>query len=87
MKMPAKSKRSPKWAYGANTIVSTVIFLAILVVIVLIAEQKPLRMDLTANASLSAFRGQTRNILNQIDKPIAVKALHFGQRSRRSKQG
>ena len=72
--MPEKKKRSPKWAYGANSIVSTIIFLAILVLIVLIAEQKPLRMDLTETRSFS-LSGQTRNILDQIDKPIAVKVF------------
>ncbi len=70
--MPAKSKRSSKWAYGANSIVSTIIFLAILVLIVLIAEQKPLRIDLTQTRSFS-ISGQTRNILKEIDKPIDVK--------------
>jgi ABC-type uncharacterized transport system involved in gliding motility auxiliary subunit len=74
MKMPAKSGRRPKWAYGANTIVSAVIFFAILVLIVLIAERKPLRMDLTETRSFS-LSGQTRNVLNQIDKPIAVKVF------------
>ncbi|MGA2402459.1 MAG: Gldg family protein [Syntrophobacteraceae bacterium] len=63
-----------KWAYGTNTIVSTVIFLAILVVIVLISELKPLRMDLTETGSFS-LSGQTRNILKEIDKPVAVKVF------------
>ena len=72
--MPAKNKLSPRWAYGANSIVSTIIFLAILVLIVLIAERKPLRMDLTETGSFS-LSGQTRNILNQIDKPIEVKVF------------
>ena len=63
-----------KWAYGTNAIISTVIFLGILVFLVLIAEQKPLRMDLTETRSFS-LSGQTRNILNEIDKPIAVKAF------------
>ena len=63
-----------KWAYGVNTIVSTIIFFAILVLLVLIAEQKPLRLDLTETRSFS-LSGQTRNILNEIDKPIAVKVF------------
>ncbi len=63
-----------KRAYGVNTIVSTIIFFAILVLIVLIAEQKPLRVDLTQTRSFS-LSGQTRNILNEIDKPIAVKVF------------
>ncbi len=63
-----------KRAYGVNTIVSTIIFFAIMVLIVLIAEQKPLRVDLTQTRSFS-LSGQTRNILNEIDKPIAVKVF------------
>ncbi|MGA7644578.1 MAG: Gldg family protein, partial [Syntrophobacteraceae bacterium] len=63
-----------KWAYGVNTIVSTIIFFAILVLLVLIAEQKPLRLDLTQTRSFS-LSGQTLNILNEIDKPIAVKVF------------
>jgi ABC-type uncharacterized transport system involved in gliding motility auxiliary subunit len=63
-----------KWVYGTNTIVSTVIFLAILVVLVLIAERKPLRLDLSQTRSFS-LSAQTRNILNEIDKPIAVKVF------------
>ncbi len=63
-----------KWAYGVNAIVSTIIFFAILVLLVLIAEQKPLRLDLTQTRSFS-LSGQTLNILNEIDKPIAVKVF------------
>ena len=63
-----------KWAYGTNTIVSTVIFLAILVLLVLIAERKPLRVDFTQTRSFS-LSAQTRNILNEIDKPVAVKVF------------
>jgi len=70
--MPAKGKRSSKWAYGANTIVSAVIFLAILVVIALIAEQKPLRLDVTQTGSFS-LSPQTLNLLKSIDKPVQVK--------------
>jgi ABC-type uncharacterized transport system involved in gliding motility auxiliary subunit len=61
-----------KRAYGINTLVSTIIFFAILVLLVLIAEQKPLRVDVTQSRSFS-LSGQTRNILTEIDKPIAVK--------------
>jgi len=63
-----------KWVYGTNTIISTIIFLGILVLLVVIAEQRPLRMDLTETRAFS-LSGQTRNILNQIDKPIAVKVF------------
>jgi len=63
-----------KWAYGTNTIVSTVIVFAILVLLVLIAERKPLRVDLSETRSFS-LSGQSRNILNEINKPIAVKVF------------
>ena len=52
-----------KWAYGTNTIISAVIVFAILVLLVLIAERKPLRVDLSETRSFS-LSGQTRNILN-----------------------
>jgi ABC-type uncharacterized transport system involved in gliding motility auxiliary subunit len=61
-------------AHGTNAIVSTIIFLAILVLIVLIAGQKPLRMDLTETGSFS-LSGQTRTILNQINKPVTIKVF------------
>jgi len=70
--MPAKSKRSPKWAYGANTMVSGVVFLAILIVIVLIAQEKPLRLDVTQTKSFS-LSPQTLSLLKSIDKPVQVK--------------
>jgi ABC-type uncharacterized transport system involved in gliding motility auxiliary subunit len=75
MRMPAKGKHSPKWAYGANTIVSGVIFLAILIVIVLIAERKPLRLDVTQSKSFS-LSAQTLNLLKAIDKPVQVKLFY-----------
>jgi ABC-type uncharacterized transport system involved in gliding motility auxiliary subunit len=70
--MPAKGKRSPKWAYGANTLISAVIFLAILVVLVLIAERKPFRVDVTQTGSFS-LSPQTLNLLKAMDKPVQVK--------------
>ncbi len=75
--MPSKSKQSPRWAYGANSIVSTVVFLAILILIVLIAEHKILRLDVTQTGSFS-LSAQTRNILKQIDKPVDVKLFYAG---------
>jgi len=63
-----------KWVYGTNTIVSSVIFLGILVLLVLIAEQKSFRVDLSETRSFS-LSGETRNVIKQIDKPIAVKVF------------
>ncbi len=75
--MPSKSKQSPRWAYGANSIVSTVVFLAILILIVLIGERKSLRLDVTQTGSFS-LSAQTRNILKQIDQPVDVKLFYAG---------
>ncbi|MDR3554608.1 MAG: Gldg family protein [Syntrophobacteraceae bacterium] len=72
--MPAKSGRKLKWAYGTNTVVSTVIFFMILVFIVLIAQQKPLRVDLTGTRAFTLSQ-QTRKILKSLKAPIAIKVF------------
>ena len=72
--MPSTNKRNRKLVYGSNTIISSVIFLAILGFVALIAERHPFRVDLTESGSFS-LSGQTRNILNQVDKPIEVKVF------------
>ncbi len=63
-----------RWVYGTNTIVSSIIFLGILVLLVLIADQKPFREDFTETRSFS-LTSETRNVVNQIDKPIAIKVF------------
>lgn len=63
------------WTYGSNTIISIVLFLAILVVIVLIAERHPWRVDLTKNKSFTLSE-QTLNILGSIKEPIEVSAFY-----------
>ncbi len=73
--MAANNRRNRKWVYGSNTVISSIIFLAILVVIILIAERHPLRVDLTESHSFS-LSGQTRNVLKEIDKPIAIKCFY-----------
>jgi ABC-type uncharacterized transport system involved in gliding motility auxiliary subunit len=70
----AKSGRKLKWAYGTNTVISSVIFFIILVFIVLIAQQKPLRVALTSN-SVFTLSQQTKNILKTIKKPVSIKVF------------
>ena len=72
--MPAKSGRKLKWAYGTNAIVSTVIFLMILVFIILIAQQKPLRVDMTGTGAFTLSQ-QTQKILKTIKTPISIKVF------------
>jgi ABC-type uncharacterized transport system involved in gliding motility auxiliary subunit len=73
--MSANSRRSRKWVYGSNTVISTVIFFAILAVVVLIAERHPWRVDLTESGSFS-LSGQTRNILEALDQAIKIKCFY-----------
>jgi ABC-type uncharacterized transport system involved in gliding motility auxiliary subunit len=73
--MPATNNRNRKLAYGSNTVVSSIIFLAILVFVALIAERHPLRVDLTESGSFS-LSGQTKNILKDLDKPISIKCFY-----------
>jgi ABC-type uncharacterized transport system involved in gliding motility auxiliary subunit len=73
--MPAINKRNRKLVYGSNTIISSVIFLAIMVFVVLIAERHPWRVDLTESGSFS-LSGQTKNILKDLDKPISIKCFY-----------
>ncbi|MDR3566667.1 MAG: Gldg family protein [Syntrophobacteraceae bacterium] len=70
--MPAKNGRKLKWAYGTNSVVSTVIFFLILVFIILIAQQKPWRADLTGTKSFTLSQ-QTQKILKTIKSPISIK--------------
>ncbi|MGC8491236.1 MAG: GldG family protein [Syntrophobacteraceae bacterium] len=72
--MPAKNGRKLKWAYGTNSIVSTLIFFFILVFIILIAQQKPLRVDMTGTGAFTLSQ-QTRKILKTIHSPIAIKVF------------
>lgn len=72
--MPAKSGRKLKWAYGTNTIASTVIFFTILVFIILIAQQNPWRLDMTGTGAFTLSQ-QTRKILNTIKSPISIKVF------------
>ncbi len=75
--MPANSGRKLKWAYGANTVVSTVIFFMILVFVILIAQQNPWRVDLTEMGAFSLSQ-QTRKILKTINRPVSIKVFIAG---------
>lgn len=62
------------WAYGSNTVISTLFFFGILVIIALIAEKHPWRVDLTENKAFTLSE-QTLNILGSIQEPIEVTAF------------
>ncbi len=72
--MAQNGRRNRKWVYGSNTVISSIIFFAILVFVALIAERHPWRFDLTDSGSFSLSE-QTRNILKGIDKPVEVKCF------------
>ncbi|MFZ2445473.1 MAG: GldG family protein [Syntrophobacteraceae bacterium] len=72
--MAQKSTRGRKLVYGSNTVISTIIFIAILAFVALIAQRHPWRVDLTESGSFSLSE-QTRNIVKAIDKPVAVKGF------------
>ncbi len=64
-----------KWVYGSNTLISTVIFIAILVFVALIVQRHPWRLDLTETGTYSLSE-QTRNVLKGIDKPVDIKVFY-----------
>lgn len=61
-------------AYGSSTIVSIIIFMAIMAVVAMIAERHPWRVDLTEEGGFTLSE-QTRNILKSLEKPIEMKAF------------
>jgi ABC-type uncharacterized transport system involved in gliding motility auxiliary subunit len=69
-----KSKRRRVWSYGSSTMISTVVFLAILVFVVMIAERHPWRVDLT-ETGVFTLTEQTRKVLKSLDKPVGIKAF------------
>ncbi|HAA02138.1 MAG TPA: hypothetical protein DCE18_02060 [Syntrophobacteraceae bacterium] len=72
--MPATNRYRRLWAYGSNTIVTSVVFLAILVVVILIVEKHPWRKDLTESGKYT-LSPQTRKILDSIKEPVKIKAF------------
>jgi len=71
----AQNRRNRKWVYGSNTVISSIIFFAILVFVALIANRHPWRIDLTESGAFSLSE-QTRNVLKAIDKPVTVKCFY-----------
>jgi ABC-type uncharacterized transport system involved in gliding motility auxiliary subunit len=72
--MPRKSKRNRILTYGSNTVISSIFFLGILIIIALIAERHPWRMDLTETGAYTLSE-QTRNILKSLDKSVQIKGF------------
>lgn len=72
--MAQNDRRTRKWVYGSNTVISSIIFFAILVFVALIAERHPWRVDLTESGSFSLSE-QTRNILKGLEKPVEIKCF------------
>lgn len=70
--MPTNRRRF--WKYGSNAVASTVFFLGILVVVALIADRHPWRLDLTQSGAFTLSE-QTRNVVNSIEEPIEIKAF------------
>lgn len=73
--MAQKSTRRRKIVYGSNTIITTIIFIAIIGFVAAIAERHPWRVDLTESGSFSLSE-QTRNILKGLDKPVDIKCFY-----------
>lgn len=72
--MSIQNKRSRSRIYGSGAVVSTFFFLGILVLIVLIAERHPWRLDLTESGAFTLSE-QTRKVLESIDESIQIKAF------------
>uniref|UniRef100_A0A832A952 ABC-type uncharacterized transport system domain-containing protein n=1 Tax=Desulfacinum infernum TaxID=35837 RepID=A0A832A952_9BACT len=72
-----KTLRSRRLHYGSSAIFSTVVFLAILVVVALIAERHPLRADLSETGQFSLSE-QSRKIVASLQEPVTVKAFFAG---------
>lgn len=62
------------WFYGTNTLLSSVVFLAILSLVALIAERHPWRVDLS-EAGKFTLSQQTQKILDSLKEPITIKAF------------
>src|SRR5512143_3892614 len=74
MIMPATSRYRRIWFYGSNTIITSLVFVAILVFIVLIVEKHPWRVDLTDTGKYTLSQ-QSRKILDSIREPVTIKAF------------
>jgi ABC-type uncharacterized transport system involved in gliding motility auxiliary subunit len=74
MIMPATNRYRRLWFYGSNTILTSLIFVAILVMVVMIVEKHPWRLDLTETGKYTLAQ-QTRKILDSIQEPVTIKAF------------
>lgn len=72
-----KTLRSRRLHYGSGAVFSTVVFLAILVVVALIAERHPWRADLTETGQFSLSE-QSRKIVASLQEPVTIKAFFAG---------
>jgi len=73
--MTERSKSNRMWTYGSNTVLTTLLFLGILVFLGLIAERHPWRVDMTESGTFTLSE-QTRTILDALDQPVAIKAFY-----------
>lgn len=69
-----KTLKSRRLHYGSSAVFSTVVFLAILVLVALIAERHPLRADFTETGAFSLSE-QSRKVVASIEEPITIKAF------------
>jgi ABC-type uncharacterized transport system involved in gliding motility auxiliary subunit len=69
------NKYKRNWSYGANAVISSVVFVGILVFVVLIVERHPLRVDLT-EAGKYTLSEQTVKILDSVQAPVHIRAFY-----------
>ncbi len=69
-----KTIKSRRLHYGSSAVFSTLVFLAILVLVALIAERHPLRADLTETGQFSLSE-QSRKVVASIKEPVTIKAF------------
>ncbi|SMC23373.1 ABC-type uncharacterized transport system involved in gliding motility, auxiliary component [Desulfacinum hydrothermale DSM 13146] len=72
--MPKQKKARRSLVYGSNALVSTLVFLAILVFVALIAQRHPLRVDLTESGEFSLSE-QSRKVVESLQEPVTIKAF------------
>ena len=72
--MSNSKKLARKWIYGSSTLISTILFLGSLVIIALLANSHPWRIDLTKTKRYT-LSDQTKKILRSLTEPITVKAF------------
>jgi ABC-type uncharacterized transport system involved in gliding motility auxiliary subunit len=83
MLMPGKHRVSRVWSHGFNAVLSSVVFLGILVFVILIAERHSWRLDLTESGQFTLSQ-QSRKILASIQEPVTIKAFFATAEQERS---